>query len=99
MVLMLIFWLLFQSKLIKLVARQLITKTLLKLEHVPKDLVAYPNTEQWLHIVGVNRDTINVSLFPMTSCSRALSGNTERNQHYKEKFHMIHNKDDFMKNI
>ncbi|KAK6183801.1 hypothetical protein SNE40_006400 [Patella caerulea] len=48
-----------ESKLIKLFSNQLVAKAKLECDNVPKPLAEYPNTQQWLQVAGVGKDSIN----------------------------------------
>lgn len=52
-------WLI-QGKLIKLFGKQLITKTKLKLDELPSELLQFPKIQQWLKVVGIRPNTLQV---------------------------------------
>ncbi len=51
-----------QTKLIKLVSRQLVAKSRLQAGAIPESLREYPKIKQWLRIVGVSDDTVEVQV-------------------------------------
>ncbi len=53
------YWL--QSKLIRLIGKQLVAKAKLNTDSLPSKLQKYPDTEQWLKIVDINQASIDVS--------------------------------------
>jgi len=50
----------FQGKLIKLFGKQLITKAKLKLDELPPELLQFPKMQQWLKVVGIRPNTLQV---------------------------------------
>ena len=57
-----VFCVCYQSKLIRLFSRMLIAKSKLRLHAYFSELEAFPNTNQWLHIVGFTDSTLRVSI-------------------------------------
>ena len=50
----------FQGKLIKLFGKQLVTKAKLKLDELPSELVQFPKIQQWLKVVGIRPNSLQV---------------------------------------
>lgn len=51
----------FQGKLIKLYSKQLVTKAKLALdESLPAEMKQYPSLHQWLRVVGLTQESIQV---------------------------------------
>ena len=60
-----------QGKLIKLFGKQLITKAKLKLDELPSELLQFPKIQQWLRVVGIRPNTLQVSQSECGSCQYA----------------------------
>ena len=53
----------FQSKLVKLFSSQLVAKRRLQGPEMPECLNTYPKLGQWLAVVGLQRNTIQVRIY------------------------------------
>lgn len=49
-----------QGKLIKLYSKQLVTKEKLAIESLPAEMRQYPSLQQWLRVVGLTQESIQV---------------------------------------
>lgn len=52
----------FQGKLIKLYSKQLVTKAKLAIESLPAEMRQYPSLQQWLRVVGLAPESIQVHI-------------------------------------
>lgn len=52
-----------QGKLIKLYAKQLVTKSKLAIDSLPAEMRQYPSLQQWLRVVGLTQESIQVMIY------------------------------------
>lgn len=51
-----------QGKLIKLYSKQLVTKAKLAIESLPAEMRHYPSLQQWLRVVGLAQESVEVNM-------------------------------------
>ncbi|KAI4490222.1 hypothetical protein M0802_010856 [Mischocyttarus mexicanus] len=75
-----------EGKLIKLYSKQLVTKAKLSVESLPAEMRQYPSLQQWLRVVGLTQESIQLEFVNADSkmvCSKAnsLEALKEKSEH------------------